>query len=170
MKRYFAMLLIFSFSFVNSTYAAVYVLNQFTWPTSVDSGENIHWWWSTKYNDQLDDAIMTWNNYWDVNISKDTFYTLEDLTIRDIYTARSITGEWWPSDHPDSPENYDTISLNTRVLDWYSDSRVENCITHEFWHALWLAHSTSWNIMRSSNTTQTWLWTHDEDSYDFFWN
>jgi hypothetical protein len=145
--------------FINSVYAINYVL----WYSAVDNWE-IRWGWSTTYSSQLTSAISTWNNYWDINIAPDNASTYEDLTIVDINDSNE--SRYWYYDYDIIWA--DELELNIAHMSLLTSNQRQNVITHELWHALWLAHSIPNNIMVAIwELDRISLWDQDKADYDY---
>ncbi len=165
MKKFVTRSLVFligSICGVTTTFAAHYV----TGYSSVD-GNEIAWGGSTIYSTEWTSAISTWNALGKVNITPDTIYTIEDLTVSDV---NSSTGAWaatasiWTY-----RSGADKIQLNKYYLSSLSSSKRQNSCTHELGHALGLAHSISGNIMYLAQTTQTTLGSQDTSDYSYLY-
>lgn len=143
---------------VNSVYAVNYVLTY----NSVDAWE-IRWWWSTTYSSQLTKSISTWNALLKINIAPDTIFTYEDLTFKDVSTA-------WLAYYARYSNSSSSIFISTVNMNKITSTQKQNVITHELWHALWLAHSISQNIMiRIWEIDRITLWTQDKKDYTYLW-
>lgn len=174
MKHPFVYVLIV-LTFVSSVYAGDQITLWSNMTFNQDSVDNleIRWWWSTKYTTELNNSIATWNNQWSVNIAPDTAFTIEDLTIQDVFLEDPSNDYIWMWEYFSSWVDY--IYLNTYYLDWFSSAwsfsflEKQKTITHEWWHSLWLAHSFAWNIMQQWKMPRINLGTQDISSYDTKW-
>lgn len=161
-KSFYIVMAIWTFCLLYSTnlFAANYVL----WVSSVDSWE-IRWWWSTKYSTQLTSAISTWNAMWSISIAADTASTIEDIQIKDVTVANS-SWTWRTTFRIGS----DLVEINKAYLENQSNSPRTNTFLHELWHTLGLAdHNVINNVMYSSQTAKTSLWTQDKADYNYLW-
>lgn len=168
MKLKIVLLLIISFFIFYWNVSAVHYT---LWYNSVTNWE-VKYNWTSKYDNLIINATNTWNNYWDINLYQ--YYWTQQLDVN-IYDVSESKVEWWGI--------YDkkywipsTIRLNKWIFDWYSslwffsDTKKQKTITHEFWHVLWLEHhGITWNVMKSWVSTQTSLWTQDKYDYDSIW-
>lgn len=126
--------------------------------SAVDAME-IRWGGSTQYSTARDYAHTTWNALGKVNIAPDTATTYEDLTYSDIdRTDLIFTGRYTYYS-----VGSDTLQFNIAYMG--ADDYAKNTALHELGHALGLAHSSSGNVMYSSNTSQTDLGDHDMADY-----
>lgn len=154
-KKMVSLIPLFGILFLATPFAQAHFLGY----SAVDSGE-IRCGSSTTYSTQWSAAISTWNALGVINIAPDTIFTLEDLTVSDIYEPGSgWTGLYTPS------AGADDIELNTYYLSGDTNAERKNTATHELGHALGLAHSDSGQIMYSVQTSQTALGDHDIDDY-----
>jgi hypothetical protein len=165
-KKFVSFFVVLLLMFIGKVCAEHYVLDI----NSVDSWE-IRLWSSSKYSTELSNAITTWNNYWSINIAPDTLFTIQDLTIYDVYNS-DVTRSWrW------CPTSWaDEIELNEWFFDgdsymWsYTSNEKQHTVWHELWHALWLEHhSLPNNVMRSSKWSYITLWVQDKYDYDYLW-
>ena len=58
----------------------------------VDSGNHLDWSGSTGYQTQFNAAVNIWNNYKSGVIRKDSWNTINDVTISDYYEVSSTAG------------------------------------------------------------------------------
>lgn len=131
--------------------------------SAVDGGE-IRWGGSTAYSGQWDSAIATWNGRSVIYIAADTSWTLEDLTISDVYRSDVA----WTGNYVSSA-GADNIYFNTYHLNRDTTDQIRNTATHELGHALGLAHSYSGNVMYSAQTSQVALGSQDIADYHYLW-
>lgn len=159
-NKILALFLVFAFVFFgNIANATHYVLGY----SSVDDRE-IRWGGSTKYSSEWNSSISTWNALGEINIAPDTIWTIEDLTVDDVYRSDvQWTGRWIYS------VGADELELNEYYLDNSTTNQKKNTITHELGHSLGLAHSYSGNIMYYVQTSQTSLGSQDISDYDYLW-
>lgn len=148
--------------------ASVFAVTHYTSSVSSVDGSEIAWGGSTTYNSQWTSAIATWNARGKINITPDTVYTIEDLTVSDV---NSSTGAWTAT--TSLWTHYggaDTIQLNKYYLSGVSSSKKQNTCTHELGHALGLAHSPmSTNVMYRAQTSQTSLGAQDISDYSYLY-
>ncbi len=146
-----------------------------SWQDAVDENNmRIRYNWWTKYDVLTRKAVNTWNGLWKVNIVEYFWNQQLQIDIYDKYVPnvawawRYKKKYWVPSQ----------IILNKWAFDWdsamwyFPDNNKQKTITHEFWHALWLAHSNNinWNIMKQWLSGQTWLWNQDKKDYNYLWD
>lgn len=123
----------------------------------VDSGKHLDWSGSTDYQSQFNSAVTTWNNYKSGVIRKDTWNTINDVTISDYYEVSTTAGV---------TSSKGTIKFNTYHMDDYSTTKRKNVCIHELGHALGLAHNKSGDVMYAYVSTVTSLSANDKASYD----
>ncbi len=109
-----------------------------------------------------------WNNYGNINIASDTWWTAKDLDVYDIDIEWSNAyGRWvhytWYADD---------MQINDYLIDEddLSSNEIKNVMIHELGHTLGLAHSISGNVMYKNCTSQIWLGTQDKSDYDYLWD
>lgn len=123
----------------------------------VDSGKHLDWSGSTTYQSQFDTSVTTWNNHKSGVIRKDTWKTVNDLTISDYYEASSTAGV---------TSSEGTIRFNTYNMDGYSKANKKNVCIHELGHALGLAHNQEGDVMYAYVSGTTTLSANDKASYN----
>lgn len=162
-KNIFALVLVFTLAFsTKGVYATHYVLGY----SAVDENE-IRWGGSTTYSTQWNSSISTWNALGKVNIAADTVWTYQDLTVSDV---NSSTGSWaGVTGRYSNSSGSDTLKLNKYYLGDDTSAQKQNTASHELGHALGLAHSTSGNLLYSTQTSQTSLGSQDRDDYGYLW-
>ncbi len=133
---------------------------------SVDAAKKIDWGGSTKYSVAWLAGIATWNTQTPIVIQKDTLFTVEDLTVKDVSKTDLWLGRWTNSIFADK------IELNKYWLDMvgYGSIEEQHVSTHELGHALGLLHSLPGNVMRNDDVyTTIILGAQDKLDYDFLW-
>lgn len=159
------MILFFVFAlFTINTVQAVthYVLGY----SSVDGGKGIEWGGTTAYTTEWNSSITTWNARGKVVISKDTIWTLEDLTVSDKYDSSARWDGMWTYKGAWSAE---TLQLNSYYFSTYSSAQKQHVATHELGHALGLAHSTVGMVMYYLSSSVTVLGTQDTSDYSYLY-
>ncbi len=126
----------------------------------VDSGKHLDWKSESKYSDELiEESQNIWNSYKSGVIRKDTWLTVDDVTIVDDNLIKNYSA------YVDFPT--DTIHIVTYHVDGYSDNMKRNTIAHEFGHTLGIGHLNSTTaivgLYPSENNVLT---TYDKNSYD----
>ncbi len=136
---------------------------------AVDDYE-IRWGGSTKYSTQWSYGISTWNALGEINIAPDTFWTYQDLTVRDVYSADADWAGLYDYDWIGSDELYlnkHYLDDDLSILPWaWQDATIKNVILHELGHALGLDHSHSGNIMHDTVNLKTSLGPIDKYDYN----
>lgn len=154
--------LLFLMSFASVKAATHYLLGY----SAVDSME-IAWGGSTTYSSQFSSAVSTWNALGKVNITPDTVWTIEDLTVSDV---NSSSGAWsGVTGLYTNRSGADRLQLNKYYLGSNTSSQRQNTCTHELGHALGLAHSSSGNIMYYAQSSQTSLGSQDTSDYSYLY-
>lgn len=123
----------------------------------VDSGNHLDWSGSTGYQTQFNAAVNIWNNYKSGVIRKDSWNTINDVTISDYYEVSSTAGV---------TAKAGTIKFNTYQMDNYTTSKKRNVCAHELGHALGLAHNQKGDIMYTYVSIVTSLSANDKASYN----
>lgn len=119
-------------------------------------GKDLHWRNHSKYTTQLNQAISTWNGQKTGTIKTYT-QANTDVTVSD-YTENSNTAGVTSA--------LRTIKLNKKIMDGLTSTKKRNVTTHEFGHALGLAHSASGNVLYAYVSNTVNLGTHDKDSFN----
>lgn len=161
-KKLFALgLFVFTFFALAGT---TYAVQHYTLGYSAVDEREIRWGGGTLYANQLNRSIATWNALGRVNIAPDNILTYEDLRISDVnlpnvrWTARYVP-----------KAGTDGLEINRGLLVNNTNDERQNTITHEFGHALGLAHSTDGNIMQVFQASFTNLRAQDISDYRFLW-
>ncbi len=134
---------------------------------SVDTSTNppeIRYTEDTRYDSANNYAINTWNNLpGGVTIAPDTWYTVNDLEVRDTYSTKNWAGKlvWNPG--------ADNLWYNTRLMDGYGSNKRENTALHEWGHAHGLDHSFSGQVMYQYIVGTDTLGSHDISDYNGKW-
>lgn len=102
-------------------------------------------------------AVNIWNNYKSGVIRKDSWNTINDVTISDYYEVSSTAGV---------TAKAGTIKFNTYQMDNYTTSKKRNVCAHELGHALGLAHNQKGDIMYAYVSIVTSLSANDKASYN----
>lgn len=149
----------------NSKNVLAYTIASILYYDCVDSGGHLDYDMkdNTKYSGYLNQGINTWNAYKSGVIREDTILTVADIGFSDVYwtdvTCAAITAnEVLPS--------YGCIYFNTYYMDNYNNGQIWNVVTHEFGHALGLAHNTNYDVMCSYVNGVYQLTANDKASYD----
>lgn len=165
---------------------AYYILNNSpkTWnfTTSVnnywciDSGKHLDWDGTTKYLNEWNDAVATWNNYKPGVIRKDIFGTIEDIKIEDVPSiAEGYPAATFYPALPSTGKRTATIQFSDYHMQNYSyESRKVTCM-HEIGHTLGLAHNSNFyeSIMYPTyamNSSGGNLHNEDKLNYDYMYN
>lgn len=122
----------------------------------MDSNKHLDFSSTSKYFLYTDYAQTTWNNYKYGVIRKSSSGI--DVTISDYYENSSTAGV---------TSSNGTIKFNTYQMDGYSTAQKRNVATHEFGHALGLAHNLSGSVMYAYVSNVVTLSEHDKASYDY---
>ena len=131
--------------------------------TSSVDGSIIAWGGTTTYASQCSSARGTWNALGKINITPDTFWTIEDLTYKDTSSRLYYWNGLWQQNF-----GADYIWLHTYNMSGYSYSDVQGVCTHEMGHALGLSHSIWGNVMYS-NSVRTTLGSQDTSDYSYLY-
>ena len=102
-------------------------------------------------------AVNIWNNSKSGVIRKDSWNTINDVTISDYYEVSSTAGV---------TAKAGTIKFNTYQMDNYTTSKKRNVCAHELGHALGLAHNQKGDIMYAYVSIVTSLSANDKASYN----
>lgn len=136
--------------------------------TSVDGGELVYDDF-TKYDTSLSHAVNQWNSLNPVNVRADDATTYADLDVSDYTSSSDSRAGWF-----DCSTGADDLKLNTHWMDGYNTSQKHAVVTHEFGHALKLAHGPEIAVMDAcpacynpnmNNNLQSW----DISSYHAVW-
>lgn len=133
---------------------------------SAVDGREIRWGGSTKYSNQWNKAIDTWNALGKINITPDTFWTIEDVRVIDINRS---DGKWavWAGGYEYSTRS---VYLNEYNLAGDNSYEIQNTTTHELGHALGLDHHPLYgNIMYEEQTDKTYLGLQDKGDYAYLY-
>ena len=119
---------------------------------SVDANEQINYRNYTKYDGVVSHATYWWNeldtrySYTGVRIFPDNSNTAVDLDVGDYTDCNTATtGRWMPRTGPD------LIQFNTCKLDYFDAFNQKSVGTHEFGHALRLAHADRTEYYRENS-------------------
>lgn len=127
----------------------------------VDSGKHLDWSGSTAYLSQFNAAVTTWNNYKSGVIRKDSWNTINDVTISDFSEVSSVAGV---------TSSNGTIKFNKYVMNDLSSDKRKNVCIHELGHALGLAHNLNGDVMYTYVSSVISLSANDKASYDLSYN
>ncbi|MDR2945072.1 MAG: matrixin family metalloprotease [Methanosarcinales archaeon] len=143
------------FSMINPALGTAYTLG---WDL-VDSGKHLDWGGSTKYQNDFNYSVNTWNNYKSGVIRKDSIIYLKDVTISDITLKNNDAGE--------TDGDNKTIKFNTFNIDPMNTTRRRNVCAHELGHALGLNENpNTGNTMYYKSSDTYTLSRDDKDSYN----
>jgi hypothetical protein len=154
-----ATLIAIAAGFVFNTVSAYNVLS---WDL-VDGGKHMDWKGSSKYLDEWNTSVGVWEDYKSGVIRKDTFWTINDVTISDyseettVMAYTSSSGKMCFNDY-----HFETMSSGQR----------QKTIMHEIGHALGLDHNNSdiTSIMCQGKRSQTTLNDDDKAGYDYLYD
>lgn len=127
----------------------------------VDSGKHLDWSGSTAYLSQFNAAVNVWNNYKSGVIRKDSWNTINDVTISDFSEVSSVAGV---------TSSNGTIKFNKYVMNDLSSDKRKNVCIHELGHALGLAHNLNGDVMYTYVSSAVSLSANDKASYDVSYN
>jgi hypothetical protein len=164
MKKKLLALGMFVFTFFAVTSTA-YAVQHYTLGYSAVDEREIRWNGGSAYPVELRNSIATWNALGRVNIAPDTIWTYEDLRISD----GNFVDAPWTGKYTYIRLGTDKLEFNRAFLVNDSDAERQNTITHEFGHALGLAHSTDGNMMQRFQDSFTNLRAQDISDYRFLW-
>ncbi|NDI34942.1 matrixin family metalloprotease [Chengkuizengella sediminis] len=144
--------LVLSLSFNTSSQAAL-----LGWDL-VDNNKHLDWNSDSKYISSINDAMNLWEKYKSGIIRPDTASEREDVFLTDYMQVSSTIA---------STSSNGIIKFNDYHYDGMSNGERLKTTTHEFGHALGLAHTFGKrDIMRQGKVSITKLSSTDKSSYD----
>lgn len=128
----------------------------------VDGGKHLDWKNESDYRSHVVGAMNTWNNHKSGVIREDSWKTIRDVLVQNMNEASNTRGLT-------SSNGY--IKLNKYHLDNDTWSAVRSTVTHEFGHALGIAHTPgSSDVMYMYGNSATTLKTNDKNGYNKSYN
>lgn len=119
------------------------------------------------YKNKFNFGKQVWNNYGDIDILPDTWWTWNDLEVYDVEQPLGpLTLGRWLHFGNNCEDGIQIAPLAAQV----SSDIQKNLFTHELGHALGLSHSISGNIMGPFPISQTFLGSQDKSDYDYLWD
>jgi|GEM_PF-2359016 len=114
------------------------------------------------YTSEIEDSVDVWNNLGIITI--DETNGIPDVAVKNENAPSEFyAGVWDPIPSPTE------LKLNTYHLATMISDNVQSAITHEFGHALGLAHSYSGNVMYKNVQSQIMLGAQDVRDYNEKW-
>lgn len=124
----------------------------------VDSGKKLDWINQSDYRHHVVGAMDVWNGHKSGVIREDTWKTVRDVLVLNMYKDNNIRGET-------SPNGY--IRLNQFHLNGEPWIASRSTVIHEFGHALGIDHTPgSMDVMYKKGNSATYLRPNDKSSYN----